>query len=332
MALRRRVLLARGANEEDGLTLDDWVMFYAWCVFLLRFSKDLASDQVRVSFNDWIRVVRNLANNSYIDRNERLVTALRGLSQLSQNCGADILSRVANGVLDEIGGFNQQQQREERLKAQLILRNAKWRSLIERAESHRYFRGDIEFLLRFSGLFESAAQTQHCNWSDEEDGTRRQSFADWYARACAVFPEDATAWPAPFPEFLWERGLLATGDYLLPRGQNLSLLDDKDRDASWKRLLRADTRGPDREARRDVAWRVLARINPEDAIRSLQTIVAEGMQGDDRIPVPGFHSRLVAEPRLIGYCERRMLRLEEGLGLPARRYPAERPSRRPLPG
>jgi len=310
-AVFRRVLLARGANEEDGLTLDDWVMFYAWCVFLLRFSKDLASDQVRVSFNDWIRVVRNLAANSYIDRNERLVAALRGLGQLSQNCGADFLSRVANCVLDEIGGFNQQQQQEEQLKAQLILRNASWSLLIERAESHRYFRGGIEFLLRFSGLFDRAAQTRHCNWSDEEDGALRQSFADWYGRACAVFPEDATAWPAPFPEFLWERGLLATGDYLLPRGRNLSLLDDKDRDASWKRLLRADTRVPDREARRDVVRRVLNRIDPEDAIGSLRTIVAAGMQGDDRSPVPGFRSRLVAEPRLIGYCERRMMRLEE---------------------
>ncbi len=101
----------------------------------------ICDNQVRASFNDWIRVVRNLASNSYIDRNERVVAALRGLDQLSQNCGADFLSRVANGVLDKIGGFNQQQQREERLKARLILRNASWRSLIERAESHRYFRG-----------------------------------------------------------------------------------------------------------------------------------------------------------------------------------------------
>ena len=70
--------LARGANQADGLTLDDWVMFYAWCAFLLRFSNDLESDQVRASFNDWIWVVRNLASNSDIDRNERLVAALRG--------------------------------------------------------------------------------------------------------------------------------------------------------------------------------------------------------------------------------------------------------------
>src|SRR5439155_7950148 len=110
-------------------------------------------------------------------------------------------------------------------------------------------------------------------------------------------------WPAPLPASLWERALLATGDYLLPRGWNLSLLDDKDRDASWKRLLRADTRVHDREARRDVVRRVLARVDPKDVVGSLQAIVAAGVQGDDAAPLPGFRRRLVLEPRLIEYCE-----------------------------
>ena len=310
-AVFRQILLARGANEVDGLTLDDWVMFYAWCVFLFRFSMNVACDQVRASFNDWIRVVRNLAANSYIDRNERLVAALRGLGQLSRYCGADFLSRVANGVLDEIGGFNQQQQREEQIKAQLVQRNASWTTLIEHAETHRYFRGSIEFLLRFSGLFNRAAQSQHFDWSDEEDSSLQRLFLVWYDRACAIFPEEAKAWPAQFPGFYLERALLATGDYLLRSGRNSSLLDDKDRDASWKRLLRADMRVADAGARRDVICRVLARIDPRDALWSLQSIVAAGVQGDDSVPVRGFRSRLVAEPRLIEYCKRRMLRLED---------------------
>ena len=308
----RRVLLARTANQADGLTLVDWVMVYAWCSFLLQFSRDLRSEAVRRSFHDWIRVIVNLAKNSIIDRNERLVAALRGSKQLSLRCGTDFLSCIANGALDESGGFNQQQQREELLKAQLILRNTDWRPLIERAETHLYFRGDIEFLLRFSGVFDHhAAQNGRCDWSDEEDGALRQSFADWYDRVCVVFPENATAWPAPFPDFLWERALLATGDYLLPRGRNWSFLDDKDRDASWKRLLRADTRVSDREARRDVVRRVLVRVDPKDVVGSLQAIVAAGVQGEDTSPLPGFRRHLVLEPRLIEYCQLRMLRIEE---------------------
>jgi hypothetical protein len=78
-------------------------------------------------------------------------------------------------------------------------------------------------------------------------------------------------------------------------GGVVSLLDDKDRDPSWKRLLRADTRVPNREARRELVRSVLARIDVNDVIGSLQAIVAEGLQGaDDIIPVPGFRGGLVA--------------------------------------
>jgi len=308
----RRVLLARGANQEDGLTLVDWVMFYAWCSFLLRFPTDLGTDAVRADFHDWTRVVANLARNSDIDRSDRLLAALRGLRQLAPAFGADFLSKVADGELEKVGGFNQQQQREERLKAQLILRSADWRPLIERAETHPYFRGDIAFLLRFSGVFDRNAKTGRCDWGDEEDEALRKSFADWYDRTCAVFREDARSWPTTLPDFLWERALLAEGDYLLPRGRNWSFLDEKDRDASWKRLLRADTRVPDRDARRDVVRRVLARIDPKDVRGSLQSIVSAGVQGADKAPLSGFRGRLVAEQRLIGYCGHRMLRLEEG--------------------
>lgn len=307
----RRVLQARGASQEDGLTLIDWVMFYSWCSFLLLIPAGPTTATLRMAFHDWTRVVVNLARNSNIDRNERLLAALRGLRQLRPLLGADFMSRVANGALDEVGGFNQQQLREEKLKAQLILRNDDWRQFIERAETHSYFRGDIEFLLRFSGVFDRCAETDRCGWSDEEDEALRKSFAGWYDRACSVFEEAATSWPTRFPNFLWERALLAEGDYLLPRGRNWSFLDDKDRDASWKRLLRADTRVTDREARRDVVKRVLARIDPKDVVGSLQGIVAAGVQGTGTSRLPGFRSRLVAEPRLIEYCGLRMLRFEE---------------------
>lgn len=85
--------------------------------------------------------------------------------------------------------------------------------------------------------------------------------------------------PAGSPaEHLWERALLTKGDYLLRRGQNFSLLDDLDRDASWRRLLRADTKLDDRERRRDVARSVLERLDPADPEASLRSVIAEGLE------------------------------------------------------
>jgi hypothetical protein len=317
-ALFRRVLLARGANQDEGLTLEDWVLFFAWGSFVLRFADDLASDATRAAFHEWTRLVANLTFNTSIDRNDRLVAILRSLRQLAGSSGPGFLGRVAGGVLDEGGAFNQQQRREEQLKAQLILRHSAWRSLLERAETHAYFRGDIEFLLRFCGVFERWTELGSCDWTDDEDAALQRTFAEWYARACAVFPADARD-AREFPQFLWERALLATGDYLLPRGSNSSFLVGKDRDASWKRLLRADTKVPDREARRDVVQRVLARIDPANVEESLRRIVAAGPVEDDGKPLPGLRARLVAEPRLLEFCESRMLRLEDGTAYLLRR-------------
>lgn len=307
--LLRRVLLARGANLDEGLTLVDWVLFYAWASFLRRWADELEDDGVRGAFHDWMRVVANVARNSELDR-DGLIAGLEALKKLSPVAGSCFLEKVAAGKLGEVGGFNEQQLREEKLKAQLIIRAAAWRPLVEEAERHPYFRGSIEFLLRFAGVHARAGDG--CDWDDAEDATLRASFGDWYRRACAVFPEESVSWPRPFPDHLWERALLAEGSYLLPAGPNWSFLDEAGRDASWRRLLRADTRVSDRDARRDVVRRVLARIDPADIENSLRAIVAAGVQGADTAPVRGFRKRLVSDPRLIDYCGKRMVRFEDG--------------------
>ena len=48
-------------------------------------------------------------------------------------------------------GFAEQQVKEETLKAGLILNHSGWRQLIDQAEGHGYFRGQIEFLCEFCG-------------------------------------------------------------------------------------------------------------------------------------------------------------------------------------
>ena len=309
-SLFERILSAREAHVQGGLTLEDWALFFAWCSFLLRFADSLGAEPTRAAFHDWIRVSSNLVFNSSIDRNERLIAAMDALAKLVESAGAGFLEQVAEGALEKTGGFNQQQIRGEQLKAQLILRHDAWRDLLERAEAHSYFRGDIEFLLLFCGVHKLWTDLGGCKWDDEQDGALRLAFADRYARACAVFPP-STYGVRPFPEFLWERALLATGDYMLPRGKNWSLLDDKDRDTSWKRLLRGDTNLRDHEARRNVVGRVLARIDPANVEGTLRAIVAAGIQDDDARPMPGIRGRLVADPRLLAFCERRMLRLFE---------------------
>jgi hypothetical protein len=308
--LFRRVLMARGANETEGLTLVDWVLFYAWCAFLLRYWKELKTPACRDAFHDWFRLIANLARNSEIDRNERLIAALMATRRLAEHASPALLSQAASGALDEAGGFNQQQRREERLKAQLLLRSPGWRPLLERAERHGYFLGDIGFLLQFSGVLGRASALGGCTWEDSEDSSLQTAFADWYARATAVFPETGEG-VAGFPNFLWERALLTVGNFMLPRGKNMSFLEARGGEATWKRLLRADTKVLDKEARRDVVRQVLERVDAADGAGSLNRIVAEVVSMDNS-PESYLRSRLVAEPDLLAYCRSREIRYEDG--------------------
>lgn len=286
-----------------GINLPDWAKFVAYGIFLLLRADTLREPATGAAFHDWMRLVCNLVDNSDIDRVERLVVALRSIVRMHKAAvGDDLLRRVAQDE-DLTRGFNRDQRTEERVKSRLILAEPSWRALIERAETHSYFRGDLQFLLRWSGVW------RLCGDDDSPDHRRLQaSFEAWYARACAIFPADKRGLEpvGPPTEHLWERALLTIGDYLLRRGQNFSLLDDLDRDASWKRLLRADTKLDDRERRRDIARSVLERMDPADPEASLRRVIAKGLD-DDAEP---WRRLLASDARFIESCRKRMLRFD----------------------
>ncbi len=289
-----------------GINLPDWAKFSAYGMFLLTRADGLGDQAAQTAFHDWMRLVCNLVDNSDVDRIERLVVSLRSIARMHEvGASDDLLQRVVDDE-DLARGFNRDQRVEERVKARLILADPSWRALIERAETHSYFRGDLQFLLRWSGA-----------WSLREDDAEtadhpalQSAFETWYTRACAMFPADrrglaAAGSPA---QHLWERALLTRGNYLLRRGQNFSLLDDLDRDASWKRLLRADTKLDDRERRRDIARSVFERIEPADPEASLRAVIAEGPEDGSE----AWRRVLASDGRIIQNCRKRMLRFESG--------------------
>ena len=71
----------------------------------------------------------------------------------------DILRHFAQ-TEKAVSGFNEQQIAEEKLKAELILAEDAWRELIDRAEGHGYFRGQIEFLLDFCGAVKARSESE----------------------------------------------------------------------------------------------------------------------------------------------------------------------------
>lgn len=58
-----------------------------------------------------------------------------------------------------------------------------WRALIERAEDHSYFRGQIEFLLDFCGAVAAASEHNTLQWDDSLHTDLQAKFERYLSRA-----------------------------------------------------------------------------------------------------------------------------------------------------
>jgi len=292
----------RGKPKGTSTNYSDVVLFSAYCTYLLS-GRDRGA-----GLDAWMRVLANLTHNTPIERGEHLRRALASIRQLLSDGGDDLLTYLAGG--GAVAFFLAQQVREEQLKAQLIRRHADWRPLIERAELHPYFKGQIEFLFAFCGVLSAWLPGQACGWTDDQDRAYRAAFETWLNKATAVFVKKTDdVGLVELPEYLWERALLCHGDYLLRRGKKWSLLVDSERDVSWKRLLRGDMKNKRRAQQRDMVRRVLEDVDPDDLVSALRAILAAGVRASDD-DSKSWRRRLVSNPSYLKYCQNRWLRWE----------------------
>jgi len=278
------------------LTYEELVQFRAYCAYLVKHRSNLLPE----SFNEWMRVIKNLALNTTYDRLDDYKRSIRSVTEM-----LDESHRILEHISDrnvEVQGFNEQQIREEKLKAQLINRSKEWRALILRAEQHGYFNGQIEFLLKFAGILDRWVRNNSVNWSEQDDIAYRAAFTDYYLKAAALFSADGLN---QFGEYCWERALLSVGNYLLAKGRsNYSFLTASDRDASWKRLLRGAIRADDpTEIKRLYVKDLLDQIDLNIGVEtSLNSVIEKA------IPTDEWRRVIVAKHELVGFCRNRMIR------------------------
>lgn len=240
-----QTLLRRLFHDSAELSVSEVVMFCGYAMFVRKYEGRFQAAEL----GEWMRIVHNLGYNSDIDRNDRLQNAAQGLRELLSlerferlPLGRSILSRVAE-ISRETGitGFRHEQKMEESLKAELLLADsAGWRPLIDQAERHGYFRGQIGFLLKFAGVTTEWERTGDCKWSVPLHERFQESFRTYLAKAQMMFDDDGLV---DLGDDRWTRALLSLGDYLLSNGgANHSFLEnDRSKPLSWKRLLRDDT-------------------------------------------------------------------------------------------
>ncbi len=295
-------------NEEEALDkilkgqvrlgYDEIVQFAAYAQFLR--AHENSTDQV--AFAAWMRVVFNLTTNTEYNRPEEVRRSVASLTELTPYMPSiiEFLARPDSTVT----GFFEPQIAEEQTKARLLLTNESWRPLIEKAEGHGYFRGQIGFILHLCGAGTDQAEQRNQEWSESETAVLQNEFERFYDKAAAMFDDNGLK---RLSDHRWERALLSLGDYLLASGRNHSfLVQGQSESASWKRLLRDI---PAERTQSEIIGRLWQKIDVHKPIEpQLDGIIESADELEE------WRKALVQTPTAIGYCGSRMVRrVEDGM-------------------
>lgn len=120
--------------------------FYSLCHFFIKFGKVTKNNEI--IYYRWLRVSKNLINNTLIQSADNFKDAIRSINELSKHI-EDIYDYIKLSS-DNIKYFNKLQRIEENQKAELILSDEDWEKLFIDIEQHSYFDGQIGFILEYS--------------------------------------------------------------------------------------------------------------------------------------------------------------------------------------
>jgi hypothetical protein len=280
------------------LTFTEVAQFTGYVLFVRQHPGSIRT----AAFPEWMRVVGNLSLNTPIEQASLLRTAARGLRELVPHA-LDILTHLATQPKDfSVTGFYRPQVTEEQVKAGLILHHAAWRPLIDQAEAHGYFRGQIDFLCEFSGVNACCKRLPGFSWGEAIHVELQRAFASYYEKAKIMFSADGLR---DDDLHRWTRALLATGDYLLPQNSNYSFLNDAVTETvSWKRLLRTSGFSDSEESKNrgllKALWEKLDVTKPIHP--QLDEVITSATA------LPPWREALVRTPAAINYCGRRAIR------------------------
>ncbi len=114
-------------------------LFYAQSQYLLN-SKEYNQER----FSEWIRVIRNIIQNSTIDSASGLISAIGLINELTNGC-SDIYQYLSQNNVQS--GFTKEQVNEEILKSSVIANQINDKSIIFSIEDTNFFKGKIKFAL-----------------------------------------------------------------------------------------------------------------------------------------------------------------------------------------
>ena len=282
----------------------DKLRFFAFYSYLSKHDSSLDQSELR----NWTRVIYNLTENTIVDGSDDFYRALHSIEALSE-LDEPVLDTLVKNT--HITGFLGEQVLEERIKAHLLLKSEDWQSAIYTAENHPFFKGQIGFLLNFSGILAFYREHKDCNWNEVDNNQYLTQFNKYSESAGRIFSliEDSTT----NLDYRWERAVLSKGFYFTKRDTRFNMLhtrstkDNISRDHSWKRLLRIGSN--EMETKQEYIKAVLDDKNydNEDITNSLEKIYHQTLEKDQ---VEYWRKMLIEHFNIFEYSKRGFIELE----------------------
>ena len=197
---------------------------------------------------------------------------------------------------NSVEGFSRVQIGEERIKCALMLAHEGWKPLIQVAESHGYFAGQIDFLLEFSMVTKKFKIAAPSDWAAEQHRELQHAFEHYWSWARVTFSNMGLK---ELGSHYWQRALLSLGDCLLQRGRNKSFLVDRsDDEVSWKRFLRM-------VGKRDLLKKLWDQMDPAiDLSNQLERVISSVSECES------WRRLIVGTPEVMAFCEAKAIRFE----------------------
>jgi len=115
------------------------ILFYAQTVYLFE------TNNINEYFSDWMRVVRNIVENTIIEQPSAFISVVKLVNELSKGC-KDIYAYLAANEVSS--GYAKEQVKEEVEKAKIITANPlKNKQIIHKTEDTNFCKGKINFAL-----------------------------------------------------------------------------------------------------------------------------------------------------------------------------------------
>lgn len=182
------------------------------------------------------RIMLNLLHNKIIANKHLYYQALEAIDLVLETLNFD---DVENWILqNDITFFEEAQIEEERIKILLLQSSKEWENRIFDAEQHRYFKGQINFLLKYSGIYE-LYRNKVVNVLEEfkkNTDSLLYKFDNYYKKFDLLFDEKGLRNHIDIN--LFKSAILNFGFYFINVGHNkFHTLQNIHRDYSWKRML-----------------------------------------------------------------------------------------------